>query len=102
LGPWLELITQWLTEDLSAPRKQRHTGRRVWQRLVAEHGAVISESTITHAVGRIRRELAGGATNVAVPQTHAAGQEAEVDFGEFWAVIGGVRIKLWRFVMRLS
>lgn len=102
LGPWLELITLWLTEDLSAPRKQRHTGRRVWQRLVAEHSAVVSESTITHAVGRIRRELVGGTRNVAVPQTHPAGQEAEVDFGEFWAVIAGVRIKLWMFVMRLS
>jgi hypothetical protein len=53
-------------------------------------------------VGRIRRELAGATDQVAVPQTHAAGQEAEVDFGEFWAVIAGIRIKLRMFVMRLS
>jgi hypothetical protein len=27
------------------PRRQRHTARRVWQRLVAEHGATVSEVT---------------------------------------------------------
>jgi transposase len=102
LGPWLETITGWLKDDLDAPRKQRHTGRRVWQRLVEEHGAVIAESTVTHAVARIRRELSSAVADVAVPQTHAAGSEAEVDFGEFWAVIGGVRTKLYMFVMRLS
>lgn len=102
LGPWLPTITGWLTDDLTAPVKQRHTGRRVWQRLVEEHGAIVSESAVTHAVGKIRRELTGGTSKVAVPQTHVAGEEAEVDFGEFWAVIAGIKIKLWMFVMRLS
>ena len=102
LGPWLPTITGWLTDDLTAPVKQRHTGRRVWQRLVEGHGAIVSESAVTHAVGKIRRELTGGTSKVAVPQTHVAGEEAEVDFGEFWAVIAGIKIKLWMFVMRLS
>lgn len=102
LGPWKEIITGWLKEDLTAPVKQRHTGRRVWQRLVEEHGAQIAESTVTHAVSRIRKELAVAVADVAVHQTHAAGAEAEVDFGEFWAVIAGIRMKLWMFVMRLS
>jgi hypothetical protein len=35
-----------LLADRQAPRKQRHTGRRVWQRLVAEHGAVVAEITV--------------------------------------------------------
>ena len=60
LGPWLPSIIEWLTEELSAPLKQRHTGRRIWQRLVEEYEAVVSESAVTHAVGRIRRELVGG------------------------------------------
>jgi transposase len=46
-------------------------------------------------VGLTRRE-------VAVPQTHPAGEEAEVDFGEFTAVIAGVAMRLWMFVLRLS
>ena len=37
-----------------------------------------------------------------VPQTHVLGEEAEVDFGEFWAWLAGVRTRLWLFVMRLS
>ena len=45
--------------DLSAPRKQRHTARRVWQRLVDERGASVAESTVRAYVGRVRRELEG-------------------------------------------
>jgi transposase len=41
-------------------------------------------------------------TEVAVPQTHRPGAEAEVDFGEFYATVAGVVLKLWMFVMRLS
>jgi transposase len=37
-----------------------------------------------------------------VPLAHLPGAEAEVDFGEFHAVIAGVLLKLWMFVMRLS
>jgi hypothetical protein len=37
-----------------------------------------------------------------VPQEHAPGEEAEVDFGEFQAVIDGTLLRLWLFVMRLS
>jgi hypothetical protein len=37
-----------------------------------------------------------------VPQARAPGAEAEVDFGEFQAVIAGMAAKLWMFVMRLS
>jgi hypothetical protein len=39
LGPWTTLIKAWLAADRDAPRKQRHTARRVHQRLVAEYGA---------------------------------------------------------------
>ena len=38
--------------DLAAPRKQRHTARRVWQRLLDEHGAVVAESTVRAYVAR--------------------------------------------------
>jgi len=39
---------------------------------------------------------------VSVPQTHAPAEEAEVDFGEFTAVIAGTVMKLWMFCLRLS
>jgi hypothetical protein len=39
LGPYESTIKRWLIEDLDAPKKQRHTARRIWQRLVEEEGA---------------------------------------------------------------
>jgi hypothetical protein len=84
------------------PRKQRHTARRIWQRLVAEHGASVAEVTVTRYVACRRAELGLDKTEVMVPQAHAPGAEAEVDFGEFHAMIAGVLLKLWMFVMRLS
>ena len=84
------------------PRKQRHTARRVWQRLVAEHGAGVAEVTVSRYVARRRAELGLDKVQVMVPQAHAPGAEAEVDFGEFHAVIAGALLKLWMFVMRLS
>ena len=39
---------------------------------------------------------------MSIPQTHLAGAEAEVDFGEFYATIAGLVVKCWMFVMRLS
>lgn len=37
------VVDKWLEEERTAPRKQRHTARRVWQRLVAEHDAQVGE-----------------------------------------------------------
>src|ERR1700674_2654266 len=38
LGPWKAQIEAWLAADRTAPRKQRHTSRRIWQRLRHQHG----------------------------------------------------------------
>jgi hypothetical protein len=73
----------------------------VWQRLVAEHGATVSEVTVSRYVALRRVELGLDSVEVSVPQTHAPGAEAEV-VGEFLAEIGGVLTKLWMFVLRLS
>jgi len=77
--PQAATIRTWLVENLSAPRKQRHTARRVWQRLVDEHAAVVAESTVRRHVRLVRAELESGTPLVTVPQTHLAGEEAEVE-----------------------
>ena len=100
--PWAELIDGWLVADQDVPRKQRHTARRVWQRLVGEHGAVLAEVTVSRYVARRRVELGIVEREVFVPQVHEPGAEAEVDFGEFEIVLAGTVTKLWMFVMRLS
>lgn len=102
IGPYAGIVDGWLLADQEVPRKQRHTARRVWQRLVAEHGAHCSEVTVSRYVARRRIELGIKTVEVSVPQTHAPGAEAEVDFGEFWTRIGGELVKCWMFVMRLS
>jgi transposase len=102
LGPYEATIRGWLVEDLTAPRKQRHTARRVWQRLLEEHGAVVAESSVRNLVAQLRVEVSGAKAQVMVPQTHPPAEEAEVDFGEFQAVIGGVVMKVWMFCLRLS
>ena len=38
MGPVAAIVKRWLEEDLSRPRKQRHTAKRIWERLVAEYG----------------------------------------------------------------
>jgi transposase len=102
LEAWKPLIAAWVTADEALPRKQRHTAHRVWQRLVAEHGAQVGESTVRKHVARLRRELGGGVACVSVPQVHHPGAEAEVDFAELWAWLEGTLTKLWLFTMRLS
>jgi transposase len=102
IDDYAAVIDSWLLADKQVPRKQRHTARRVWQRLVAEHAATCSEITVSRYVARRRGELGLGQVEVSVPQAHLPGAEAEVDFGEFHATVAGVLVKLWLFVLRLS
>ena len=96
------IIREWLTDDLLVPKKQRHTARRVFQRLRDEHDSTAAESTVRTYVQLVRADLGTLVAAVAVPQVHGLGEEAEVDFGEFWVWLGGVWTKAWMFVMRLS
>ncbi len=100
---YADIVDGWLVGDQQVHRKQRHTARRVWQRLVAEHDAQISEVTVSRYVAVRRRELGLIEVKVFVPQHHAPGAEAEVDFGEFDIELSDRRtVRVWMFVMRLS
>jgi transposase len=102
IDPFVGVIDSWLIADKTAPPKQRHTARRVWQRLVREEGATVSEVTVSRYVAARRIALGLVEVDVYVPQDHAPGAEAEVDFGEFWSLIEGEWVKLHMFSMRLS
>lgn len=99
-------IDDMLRQDLDAPRKQRHTARRVFARLADEHDATeLSYSTVRDYVRRRRPEIdieAGRLPEVFIPQEHAPGAEAEVDFGEVWVILAGVKTKCHMFTFRLS
>jgi transposase len=102
LDRWKPVIDGWLEDDRVAPRKQRHTGRRVWQRLVEEHGATIGESTVRRYVAEVRRRQEVPVAEVMVPQQHRLGEEAEVDFGTISVYLAGLLVELQLFIMRLS
>lgn len=98
LDPFKAVIDEWLAADLQAPRKQRHTARRVWQRLVAEHGADVSERQVDRYVAAKRREI--GEVEACVPLVSEAGVEAEVDWGEAQVIVRGEPLDVHLFLMR--
>jgi transposase len=103
-----ELIDGMLREDLAAPRKQRHTAKRVFERLCDEHGAQASYSYVAKYVARRRVEIeaedrarAEGLRGF-VPQAKDPGAEAEVDFGEVTVCLAGEPARCYLFAFRLS
>jgi transposase len=94
-----QFVAEVLESDLKAPRKQRHTGRRLIERLRREHGFQGGESTVRKLVAGLRRSLDRG-REAFVPLVHDAGQEAEVDWWEAVVEFPSGRAKVQVFQMR--
>jgi transposase len=88
LGPWLGIIDQILVDDLSQPKKQRHTAKRIFDRLKAEHAFGGGYTIVKDYVRQARLTH----KEVFVPLAHPPG-EAQADFGEALVVIAGVEQK---------
>jgi transposase len=99
LGAYRAIVDEILEADREAPRKQRHTARRVWQRLVEEHGAEVSERQVCRYVHERRRQL-GEVGEVFVPLVSDAGVEAEVDWGRASVRLRGELVEVHLFEMR--
>ena len=96
LDPFTPIIDRMLEADRSAPPKQRHTAKRIYERLRAEHGFKGSYTTVKDYV----RERQARGQEMFVPLLHPPGH-AQVDFGEAVAVIGGVRQAIHIFCLDL-
>ena len=96
LEPFTGVIDAILEADRQVPRKQRHTAKRVFERLRDEHG-FDGQYTIVKDYVRERRRRT---QEMFVPLSHAPGQ-AQCDFGEAVAVISGVECKVHYFVLDL-
>jgi transposase len=98
LGPFTGVIEEILATDTDpgTPRKQRHTAKRIFERLRDEHGYAGSEVQVRRYVARHRRHGA----EVFVPLSHPPG-EAQFDFGEATVEIDGERTKAAFAVMTL-
>ena len=83
-------------DDEHGLRKQRHTVRRIFERLRDERGFDGGYSTVRDYV-RSRRQAR---REVFVPLAHPPG-DAQADFGEATVVLGGVEQKVRIFVMDL-
>jgi transposase len=101
LGPLKEIINRILEDDRDAPRKQKHTAHRIFTRLREEHAEhPIGEPTVRRYVAARKRELGLSGREVFVPQSYGLGQEAQVDWFEATAKLGGERCVLQFFAMR--
>jgi transposase len=100
LGEWRELIDSWLLADRDAPRKQRHSAKRIHERLRDEHGVEVSDRQVRRYVRERRQALGELVCEVFVPLCSEPGAEAEVDWGEATVVIAGVPTRVYLFLMR--
>jgi transposase len=100
LGPYIDIIDRWLEQDKQWPKKQRHTARRIYHRLVEEHSFQGSETTVRRYVREAKVRLGVGVTKAFIPLDPELGQEAEVDWGTALAVISGQMGRYKFFCMR--
>ena len=100
LGPYLGTIDKWLVKDKDNPKKQRHTGTRIYNRLRNEKGYQGASSTVLRYVRIARQKIGISARQVFIPLDPPVGQEAEVDWGKCTAILGGIKTVLKFFCMR--
>lgn len=81
LGEFIPLINEWLEGDTKVPRKQRHTAKRIYNRLREEAGYTGSYSSVKRYVRKKRFALRQGIAGC-LPLAHPMAF-AQVDFGEF-------------------
>jgi transposase len=96
LEPFLPVIHQILEDDKQAPRKQRHTAKRIFERLRDEYGYEGKLTVVKVAIAAYRRSHA----EVFIPLAHPPG-EAQVDFGQAEILLDGQTTTVALFVMTL-
>lgn len=96
LDPLIGVIDAILEADGRAPKKQRHTAKRIFERLRDEHGFAGGYTTVKDYVRQARLRQ----RDVFVPLAHPPGH-AQVDFGEAVAFVDGVATKVHLFSMDL-
>ena len=94
---WIESV---LEADLGAPRKQRHTARRIYDRLVEERGYEGSYTSVRRFVAEWRRDH-GASPREGYLELEWAPGTAQADFGNFRAVVAGERVGLKLLVLAL-
>ena len=101
MAPAAEFIDAILEADRKAPRKQRHTAKRIWDRIRAEvPGCTAAGRTVRQYVEHRKESLGLARRETFVPQSYDWGVEAQVNWYEAYADLDGERVKLQVFEMR--
>ena len=95
-GPVRDIVLGYLAEDQSAPSKQKHTAKRIYERLCQEHGYTGGDSTVRALVRELR-----GTNKVHIPLQFDPGGAGQVDWGSAYVYFDGVKTKVELFCMRL-
>jgi len=99
LDPVKPIIQRWLDEDEARPPKQRHTAKRIHERLTTEYHFTGAESTVRRYVGQLRRQQR---VQVFIPLDYPPGRIAQADFGQAQVVIAGQMLPAHLFCLRLG
>ena len=94
--PVVPLVKQWLEEDKSKPRKQRHTKTRIFERLRDEYEFKGSRRAISDLVNSM--ELIS--PEVFCPIDHPPGAEFQIDWGQAMAIVDGIETNIYIFCTR--
>jgi transposase len=101
LEPVKEFIDAILEADRKAPRKQRHTARRIYERIRKEKpGCGVAASTVRRYVRQRKEEMGLAARETFVPQSYEWGGEAQVDWYEMYGELDGEQCHLFVFCLR--
>ena len=98
MDPYRGIIITWLEADETAPKKQRHTAKRIYDRLVAEYGFTGSDSTVRKFVRKLRPKY----REVYIPLTAEYGEQAQVDWGRAKVIFNGTLTEVCLFCLKLK
>ena len=98
MDPYREIIVEWLKTDEDAPKKQRHSAKRIYDRLVTEYGFSGSDSTVRKYV----RKLRSLNHEVYIPLDAEYGEQAQADWGRAKLFIGGKLTEVCLFCLKMK
>ena len=89
-------IIRCLESDKNAPRKQRHTAHKIYERLIAECGFEGCEASVRRTVAELRCNI----HDIFVPLSYEPAEAVQVDWGEATIILGGCKQKIQIWCMR--
>jgi transposase len=93
----IEFVNRCLEQDKMANRKQRHTSKRIYDRLRHEQGFEGAESSMRRLVSQLRGKM----PEVFIPLAFSPGEAAQVDWGTATVIIAGQKTEAHLFCFRL-